>query len=85
MIGLAERCSRNIQPLFFVFRSEDHRHTVVNRPHKFIWFRGDDGEALHFFTVWLADTSHKAASPNGSRLLRCTHMGTLRLPSLRHS
>lgn len=34
--SLAERCSRYVQPLLFVFRLEDHGHAIVNRPHKVI-------------------------------------------------
>ena len=40
--------------MLFVFRAEDHGHTVVNRPHQFIGLRRDDGEAFHFAAPWLA-------------------------------
>src|SRR4029453_19620041 len=30
-------------------------------------------------------TPHNPARPKGSLVLRCTHIGTLRLPSMRHS
>ena len=40
--------------MLFVFRAEDHRHSVVNRPHKFIRFCSNDGEAFHFAVFWLA-------------------------------
>src|SRR5262245_12066055 len=36
------------------FRSEDHGHSVVNRPHQFIRVRGNDGERLHPLTVRFA-------------------------------
>jgi hypothetical protein len=40
--GFGERCARSVEPLLFVFRSENNGHAVVNGPHQFIELRGDD-------------------------------------------
>src|SRR5262245_52313886 len=60
-------CAGSVKPLFLGFAEQDYRHTVMNRPHKFIRFGRDDSERLHPFPIRFSPYIPQASE--GERLL----------------